>query len=467
MLTDRLGGRDGLARLVTLLVVVGLATPAGVSAVTPQSGGTPGQVGLEPGTVTEPADNATVVGIQGFHFQGQGAEKKPARVVSAGPEGETNWAFEGGDYDATWFYDVDPLPNGNLLVVSTNPDGTLVMELNRSTREAVWQERFDMTDTHDVDMLPNGNLVIANMRNWDEEAGVSDDRIVIYDREADEFVWEWTFRNHFPNTTDGGFSEDWSHVNDVDRIGEGRFLLSPRNFDQAIVVDRESKEIVERLGADGDHDTLFEQHNPDWLVSEAGNPTILVADSENDRVVEYTKRDGEWEQIWTVGAGQLSWPRDADRLPNGNTLITDSLNHRVIEVTPQGKIVWEYYATWGAYEAERLGTGDESNGPTMTDQGVSGNYSLTGSAGLIEGTGDTNTFAATVQNSFAGTPLAGVAEEFAVTWSHVSPWVQPVWMDSWSFASLAAGLVIAVCWGLTELVVARRRIVGAVRGVAG
>jgi len=158
MLTDRLGGRDGLARLVTLLVVVGLAAPAGVSAVTPQSGGTPGQVGLEPGTVTEPADNATVVGIQGFHFQGQGAEKKPARVVSAGPEGKTNWAFEGGGYDATWFYDIDPLPNGNLLVVSTNPDGTLVMELNRSTREAVWQERFDMTDTHDVDMLPNGNL---------------------------------------------------------------------------------------------------------------------------------------------------------------------------------------------------------------------------------------------------------------------------------------------------------------------
>jgi hypothetical protein len=40
-------------------------------------------------------------------------------------------------------------------------------------------------------------------------------------------------------------------------------------------------------------------------------------------------------------------------------------------------------------------------------------------------------------------------------------------MDSWSFASLAAGLVVAVGWGLTELVAARRRIVGAVRGVAG
>jgi len=30
------------------------------------------------------------------------------------------------------------------------------------------------------------------------------------------------------------------------------------------------------------------------------------------------------------------------RLPNGNTLITESDRGRVFEVTPQGQIVWEY-----------------------------------------------------------------------------------------------------------------------------
>ena len=457
--------RGRTARLLALLVVVGSFTPAAVAALSADSGGTPGTVGLEPGTTERTPENGSVVAIQGFHFQGQGAEKKPARLVGIQPDGSTDWVYEGSRTGARWFYDVDPLPNGNLLVVSTNSDGTLVFELDPETKERVWSQRFDFKDTHDVDMLPNGNLLIANMRAYNESSGVSNDRVLVYNRSSDEVVWEWKFNQHYDNSTDGGFGEDWTHVNDVDRVSEGRYLVSPRNFDQAIVIDRESKEIVHQLGRDGDHDTLFEQHNPDWLVSESGNPTILVADSENDRVVEYAKRDGEWVETWELGTGQLAWPRDADRLPNGNTLIVDSLNHRVIEVTPKGKIVWEYYATWGPYDAERLGTGDESNGPTMADQGVTGQYRLTNSAGLIEGTGDSSTFAATVQNSLAGTPVGPAAAEFATRWAHVTPWIRPVWMDSWAFAAAVFGALVTLAWGLVELVLARRRVAGAVRRV--
>ena len=454
-------GRRRAARLLALLIVVGAFAPAAVSAFTSNGGGTPGTVGLEPGTVEREANDSTVVAIQGFHFQGQGAEKKPARLVSVAPNGSTEWVVNGSRSGARWFYDVDPLPNGNLLVVSTNSDGTLVFELNPETRERVWSESFDFHDTHDVDKLPNGNLLIANMRNFSD--GVSNDRVLVYNRTTDETVWEWKFRNHYPNETDGGFGEDWTHVNDVDRVSEGRYLVSPRNFDQAIVIDRETKNVVEQLGEDGNHDTLFEQHNPDYLESESGNPTILVADSENDRVVEYAKRDGEWVETWELGTGQLAWPRDADRLPNGNTLIVDSLNHRVIEVTPQGRIVWEYYATWGPYDAERVGTGDESNGPTMADRGVTGQYRLTNSAGLIEGTGTSATFAAAVQNTFAGTPLGPAAAEFATRWAHVTPWIRPVWMNSWAFAAAAFGVLVAISWGVAELVVARDRVVRLVR----
>ena len=38
----------------------------------------------------------------------------------------------------------------------------------------------------------------------------------------------------------------------------------------------------------------------------------------------------------------------ADRLPNGNTLITETIPGRVIEVTPQKEIVWEYINPGGA-----------------------------------------------------------------------------------------------------------------------
>jgi hypothetical protein len=450
--TRSLPPRPWLVRGVVLLVVLSLFTPTVIAAVT---GGNTEVGELRRGTVESPANGSTVVAIQGFHFEGQGSKKKPARLVSAGPRGGTDWVFNGDKYGARWFYDVDPLPNGNLLVVSTNPDGTLVYELDPDTKEQVWVEELDMHDTHDVDMYNETHLAIANMRAWNESCSCPDDRVVLYDREDDEVDWEWTFRNHYPEDTDGGYNEDWTHVNDVDLVDNGsKLLLSPRNFDQAVIVDVESKEITERLGSDGNHEIMDEQHNPDYLETEDGQPTVLVADSEGDRIVEYTKVDGEWELVWELGSSKtFNWPRDADRLPNGNTLVTDSLNHRVIEVTPQGKIVWEYYATWGPYDAERVAHGGGSNGPTMKDMGVSGSYEVTNSAGHIS---SSKTFAGWLAGVAANTPVEGPVSSFASRWSKVTPWIRPVWMDSWAFASLVAGLLVLLGWGVAEAVYNRR-----------
>jgi hypothetical protein len=112
---------------------------------------------------------------------------------------------------------------------------------------------------------------------------------------------------------------------------------------------------------------------------------VLVADSLNDRVVEYTREDGVWNRTWTLRGGGLDEPRDADRLPNGNTLVADRRGHRILEVTPAGEVVWEFYAPWQPYDVERLGTGDESaGGPTSLETGTTGTVELTGSAGYGE-----------------------------------------------------------------------------------
>jgi hypothetical protein len=63
------------------------------------------------------------------------------------------------------------------------------------------------------------------------------------------------------------------------------------------------------------------------------------------------------EIVWEFSGG-LSWPRDADRLENGNTLITDSKNHRVIEVIPEGQVIWEFTDLVLPYEADRLKSGN-------------------------------------------------------------------------------------------------------------
>ena len=253
-----------LIRGVLSIVVGLLLIAAAVSAVAyePPS--------LGPGTVERPANESTIVSVQGFHFQGVGNAKKPARLVSIGPHAKSEWVYNGSKRNARWFYDVDPLSNGNVLVTSTVPGNTVVFELDPQTRERVWTERFDAEDTHDVDLINNNQLLVANMREYNESTGVSNDRLFIYDRNKDEIVWEWKFRDHYPNATDGGFSEDWAHVNDVDKIGPGRYLASPRNFDQSIVIDRSTEEITMRLGRDEELGTLFEQHNPDSVLHKAG-----------------------------------------------------------------------------------------------------------------------------------------------------------------------------------------------------
>jgi hypothetical protein len=330
-----------------------------------------------------------------------------------------------------------------------------------------------------VDLINGDQLLVANMRQPEKA-----DRVFVYDRSFDRVVWEWRFEDHYPESV-GGPSNDWTHVNDVDKIGDGRYLVSPRNFDQVIVVNRSTNDVETRLGSDDDHGTLYEQHNPQYLESENGTPTILVADSENDRIVEYAldggaegdgakgngaaaargsaNGSGNWTRTWSVGTRGLNWPRDADRLPNGNTLVVDTMNHRVVEVTPEGEVVWEFHAPWAPYDVERMQLGDESGGPTMRDVGETGNHDLTGSS-LSVGEGESVSF--WLEQTFTDTPVESQAFAVARSWAHVTPWIRPVWMSSWEFLGVVLGVLVLVFWGLGEVVYQRRRIWRSVSGAA-
>ncbi|WP_157573006.1 aryl-sulfate sulfotransferase, partial [Halogranum rubrum] len=312
---------------------------------------------LQSGTIKSPANGTTVISVQGFKIAGQQSGKKPARLVGVGGSGDVKWVYEGNNNGIVWFYDVDPLENGSLLITGTKPEKTVVSVWNPQTKETELSKTFDWDDTHDVDLINGDQLLVANMRNYNESTGRNNDRLLLYNLSKEEIIWEWKFKNRGYNESGGGkYADDWTHVNDVDKIGEGRYVASPRNFDQVIVVNRSTKEVTQQLGADEKHSILYEQHNPQYLRGENSTPTMLVADSENDRIVEYAKEEGNWTRTWTL-TGNFNWPRDADRLPNGNTLITDTLNHRVVEVTPNGEVVWEFYAPWGTYDAERMQLG--------------------------------------------------------------------------------------------------------------
>jgi hypothetical protein len=150
-------------------------------------------------------------------------------------------------------------------------------------------------------------------------------------------------------------------MNDVDRLENGNFLLSIRNFDVLIEVDPETDDVVRVIGDPGNHGIMYEQHDPNYLEE---HDHVIVSDSENDRIVEYDV--ATMEEVWRYEGPSaedgLAWPRDADRLPNGNTLIVDSRNFRVLEVNETGAVVWRHEMTDRrgiVYDADRIGSDDD------------------------------------------------------------------------------------------------------------
>lgn len=203
---------------------------------------------------------------------------------------------------------------------------------------------------HDVDLITGSRVAVAD---------IEEDRVFVLNTTTGTVEWQWHAERDLRESS-GGRSGDWTHLNDVEVLDDGRLMVSLRNQDRIVFLDRHDGLIEDwTLGGEDDYDVLYEQHNPDYIPPDRGGPAVVVADSENNRVAEYQRTADGWRRTWQWRDGRLRWPRDADRLPNGHTLVTDSQGNRVLEVTGQGAIVWS--VTVGTpYEAERLGTGAES-----------------------------------------------------------------------------------------------------------
>jgi hypothetical protein len=253
------------------------------------------------------------------------------------------------------YFDVEPLSDDVVLFLGAEgPNGAHMWANVVNWRTGELRNRFRVpNDTHDVDHMGGDRYAVAD---------IEDDRVYVYDEADDEIVWQYRFRDRFPPPA-GNDEGDYTHLNDVDVFDDGStFLVSPRNFDRVMLLNRSQKRIIWTLGEEDNHDVLYEQHNPSLLSRNP--PVVLVADSENDRIVEYRKNGSEWEQVWAYRGG-LTWPREADRLPDGNTLIVDSNGQSVLEVTPGREVVWEFSVTKNPYDAELLSLGDEPTGPSM------------------------------------------------------------------------------------------------------
>jgi hypothetical protein len=125
------------------------------------------------------------------------------------------------------------------------------------------------------------------------------------------------------------------------RFQEGNLLVCFRNVDQIAVLEKDSYRVLWAWG-EGE---LEWPHHPTMLP----NGHILIFDNgvkrKYSRVVELDPiaESIVWEYVAEPPEDFYSFAGgSAQRLPNGNTLICESDNGHIFEVTREGEVVW----TW-------------------------------------------------------------------------------------------------------------------------
>jgi hypothetical protein len=403
-----------LVRLLFLGVVVISATTIGASYATSGLGATPEELAAERYAsdsntpVAPPADGIAVISTDSNSWLGRQSEnpRSKAELMAFAANGSVLYYND----SHTRYWDVDPVPGTERTVQyayaehlngSACPDFLSASYYNESAyansvNRSVWQTYAEAQEP--VGACTRNGIVRTNMTTgesetvysaitpgkhstrWHDADRINDthiavadiflDRAFIVDTRSGTVTWQWRATEEFvPNRTGGPYPGDWTHMNDIEVLPDGRFMLSPRNTDRVMFVDPrqppgEALQENWTLGAENDYSILYEQHNPDYVPKNQGGPAVVIGDSENNRGVEYQRVDGSWERTWSWQDARMQWNRDADRLPNGNTLMSDSNGDRVLEVNDAGDVVWSVDVGF-PYEAERLGTGDESrSGPS-------------------------------------------------------------------------------------------------------
>jgi hypothetical protein len=302
-------------------------------------------------------------------------------------EGNVVWEFGYSSDEHSSHHDVEQLPSGNVLMIAweskTSEEIAQAGHDPELKLEVSWMDSIIEVEKQGA----KGGSIVWKWRVWDHLIQDFDDEkdnfgVVEDHPELVDFNYMGTDRT-FP---------DWVHINSVsynERFDQ--IVLSAHNMGELWVIDHSTTTLeaashsggkygmggdilyrwgnpkVYRAGTSEDQE-LFGQHDVNWI--EEGRPgegNMLAFNnglerpdgeySSVDEIVPQVDGDGNYplnsgtygpeEQTWTyvdedpasMYAGTTS---GAERLPNGNTLITIGPGGHLYEVTPSKEIVWQY-----------------------------------------------------------------------------------------------------------------------------
>lgn len=265
------------------------------------------------------------------------------------------------DPDTLWWRRCRLLPNGEILAIF---EGFGILELDWHSNQ-IWARRNGAH--HDLDLTPGGDIWVLT-REAHVIPSVHPDRPVLEDfasllgpdgEEKRRFSLLEAFdRSSFRDVWREGGSRlgpggDVFHTNAIEVLdgslasrdpafAKGNLLLSMLKLNAIAIADPEREIIVWARKGD-----FRKQHDPTIV----NGKHLMLFDNQGpgnlrSRVLELDPFT--MTTIWSYEGNEASpffSPKlgTAQRLPNGNTLITESNNGRAFEVSPQGQIVWEFH----------------------------------------------------------------------------------------------------------------------------
>lgn len=237
------------------------------------------------------------------------------KVFIISEEGNAIW-----DYPAMHCNDVWMLPNGNILfntgkgVKEVTCDKQIVFEYNSES------------DIYACQRLANGNIFIGES-NSGKLLEVAPNGKIIKSIKL------------LPDSVDGGYA----YMRNARKLNNGNYLVAHYGLDVVREYNTDGKMVLEFPVKGGPHSAV---RLPD------GNTLVACSDHNGEpKVVEF---DPSGKIVWQVLKNdlpgiELKFMTGLQRLPNGNTVMTNWLGHNqfgkaphAIEVTRDKKVVWTY-----------------------------------------------------------------------------------------------------------------------------
>ena len=336
-----------------------------------------------PPRILDPALNAGRVGDVGVQLTESGDAR--GGIYANGTIGQLDWAgerrwewgTEAPDGAARQNHDWELLPNGNRLILVTVP--RVVPSLGNHV----------VGDQGLYEVDPEGTIVWSWLAGDHlEEFGFSDEGwAALRETVARDPEDPWGYLEM--NSAKSLGPNRWHAADPNSVFAPDNIVISFRKANIVALIDKASGSPVWQCGpyytalAGAQHqrinvhkvprplDQTSGQHNPHMIAPGLpGSGNILVFDNQGgagyppaalgiyagSRILEIdpTTKEIVW-QYTAEDSGLPPWAffssfvSNAQRLPNGNTLITEGMQGRLFQVTPDGDVVWEYHSPYEGY----------------------------------------------------------------------------------------------------------------------